>query len=128
MNGEGGTGLFGKTMQDANEYVSLSAERLKLWTIENLAVCFNTLFGILLLIVLLGIAVLFFAVAVTWMLGILLGSYLAAILTMGGVFVVCSLIVYFFRKRLIVDSAVRMLCRMADDITRKREDDEPHVL
>ena len=52
MNGEGGTGLFGKTMQDANEYVSLSAERLKLWTIENLAVCFNTLFGILLLIVL----------------------------------------------------------------------------
>ncbi len=128
MNGEGGTGLFGKTMQDANEYVSLSAERLKLWTIENLAVCFNTLFGILLLIVLLGIAVLFFAVAVTWMLGILLGSYLAAILTMGGVFVVCSLIVYSFRKRLIVDSAVRMLCRMADDITRKREDDEPHVL
>lgn len=128
MNGEGGIGLFGKTMQDANEYVSLSAERLKLWTIENLAVCFNTLFGILLLIVLLGIAVLFFAVAVTWMLGILLGSYLAAILTMGGVFVVCSLIVYSFRKRLIVDAAVRMLCRMADDITRKREDDEPQVL
>lgn len=124
MNAKNSTGPLGKTMRDLGDYVSLNADKVRLWTIENLAVCFNTLFGILLLVVLLGIAVLFFAVAVTWILGILLGSYLVAILLMGGVFVVCSLIVYLLRKRLIVDSAVRMLCRMTDDMNRKNESDE----
>lgn len=124
MNAKNSTGPLGKTMRDLGDYVSLNADKVRLWTIENLAVCFNTLFGILLLVVLLGIAVLFFAVAVTWILGILLGSYLVAILLMGGVFVVCSLIVYLLRKRLIVDSAVRMLCRMTDDMNRKNENDE----
>lgn len=124
MNAKNSTGPLGKTMRDLGDYVSLNADKVRLWTIENLAVCFNTLFGILLLVVLLGIAVLFFAVAVTWILGILLGSYLVAILLMGGVFVVCSLIVYLLRKRLIVDSAIRMLCRMTDDMNRKNESDE----
>lgn len=124
MNAKNSTGPLGKTMRDLGDYVSLNADKVRLWTIENLAVCFNTLFGILLLVVLLGIAVLFFAVAVTWILGILLGSYLVAILLMGGVFVVCSLIVYLLRKRLIVDSAVRMLCRMTDDMNRKNGNDE----
>ena len=124
MNAKNSTGPLGKTMRDLGDYVSLNADKVRLWTIENLAVCFNTLFGILLLFVLLGIAVLFFAVAVTWILGILLGSYLVAILLMGGVFVVCSLIVYLLRKRLIVDSAVRMLCRMTDDMNRKNGNDE----
>ena len=124
MNAKNSTGPLGKTMRDLGDYVSLNADKVRLWTIENLAVCFNTLFGILLLVVLLGIAVLFFAVAVTWILGILLGSYLMAILLMGGVFVVCSLIVYLLRKRLIVDSAVRMLCRMTDDMNRKNGNDE----
>ena len=124
MNAKNSTGPLSKTMRDLGDYVSLNADKVRLWTIENLAVCFNTLFGILLLVVLLGIAVLFFAVAVTWVLGILLGSYLVAILLMGGVFVVCSLIVYLLRKRLIVDSAVRMLCRMTDDMNRKNESDE----
>lgn len=123
MNAKNSTGPLGKTMRDLGDYVSLNADKVRLWTIENLAVCFNTLFGILLLVVLLGIAVLFFAVAVTWILGILLGSYLMAILLMGGVFVVCSLIVYLLRKRLIVDSAVRMLCRMTDDMNRKNGND-----
>lgn len=123
MNAKNSTGPLGKTMRDLGDYVSLNADKVRLWTIENLAVCFNTLFGILLLVVLLGIAVLFFAVAVTWILGILLGSYLVAILLMGGVFVVCSLIVYLLRKRLIVDSAVRMLCRMTDDMNRKNGND-----
>lgn len=124
MNAKNSTGPLGKTMRDLGDYVSLNADKVRLWTIENLAVCFNTLFGILLLVVLQGIAVLFFAVAVTWILGILLGSYLVAILLMGGVFVVCSLIVYLLRKRLIVDSAVRMLCRMTDDMNRKNGNDE----
>ena len=123
MNAKNSTGPLDKTMRDLGDYVSLNADKVRLWTIENLAVCFNTLFGILLLVVLLGIAVLFFAVAVTWILGILLGSYLVAILLMGGVFVVCSLIVYLLRKRLIVDSAVKMLCRMTDDIKRKNGND-----
>ena len=128
MNGENSTGPFGKTIRDAGDYVSLSAERLKLWTIENLAVCFNTLFGILLMILLLGIAVLFFAVALTWILGILLGSYLVAVLLMGGAFAVCALIVYSLRRKLVVDPAVRMLCRMADDMNRKKMSNEKSAI
>ena len=66
----------------------------------------------------------FFAAALTWLLGMLIGSMLAAILIMGGLFVLLALIVYGRRKRLILNQTVRMFSRMMSDLGDKYSDDE----
>lgn len=66
----------------------------------------------------------FFAAALTWLLGMLIGSMLAAILIMGGLFVLLALIVYGRRKRLILNQTVRMFSRMMSDLGNKYSDDE----
>ena len=59
-----------------------------------------------------------------WVLGMLIGSMLAAILIMGGLFVLLALIVYGRRKRLILNQTVRMFSRMMSDLGDKYSDDE----
>ena len=71
-----------------------------------------------------GIGAMFFAAALTWLLGMLIGSMLAAILIMGGLFVLLALIVYGRRKRLILNQTVRMFSRMMSDLGDKYSDDE----
>lgn len=84
----------------------------------------STLFSVFVLIVLAGIGAMFFAAALTWLLGMLIGSMLAAILIMGGLFVLLALIVYGRRKRLILNQTVRMFSRMMSDLGDKYSDDE----
>ena len=48
----------------------------------------------------------------------------AAILIMGGLFVLLALIVYGRRKRLILNQTVRMFSRMMSDLGDKYSDDE----
>ena len=100
------------------------ADRLRLGLIENLSTFFNALFGVVVLIVLLWIAAMFFAVALTWVIGMLIGSMLGAILLMGGLFVVLAAIVYAVRRRLIVDQMARMFGKMVYDMRKKHSDDE----
>ena len=73
---------------------------------------------------LLWIAAVFFAVALTWVIGMLIGSMLGAILLMGGLFVVLAAIVYAVRRRLIVDQMARMFGKMVYDMRKKHSDDE----
>ena len=54
----------------------------------------------------------------------LIGSMLAAILIMGGLFVLLALIVYGRRKRPILNQTVRMFSRMMSDLGDKYSDDE----
>ena len=101
-------GRIGQATRDVKDYAALYADRLRLGLIENLSTFFNALFGVVVLIVLLWIAAMFFAVALTWVIGMLIGSMLGAILLMGGLFVVLAAIVYAVRRRLIVDQMARM--------------------
>ena len=113
-------GRIGQATRDVKDYAALYADRLRLGLIENLSTFFNALFGVVVLIVLLWIAAMFFAVALTWVIGMLIGSMLGAILLMGGLFVVLAAIVYAVRRRLIVDQMARMFGKMVYDMRKKR--------
>lgn len=117
-------GRIGQATRDVKDYAALYADRLRLGLIENLSTFFNALFGVVVLIVLLWIAAMFFAVALTWVIGMLIGSMLGAILLMGGLFVVLAAIVYAVRRRLIVDQMARMFGKMVYDMRKKHSDDE----
>ena len=58
-------GRIGQATRDVKDYAALYADRLRLGLIENLSTFFNALFGVVVLIVLLWIAAMFFAVALT---------------------------------------------------------------
>ena len=106
------------------EYASLRVDSFRLSLIDNLSSFFNSLFGVFILIVLLGIATTFFAIALTWVLGIALGSMLLAIVLMGCLFVVFAIIVYALRRKLIINQTVRMLSGMVHDMSQKHSDYE----
>lgn len=116
-------GLSERAIRDLKDYASLRADSVRLALIDNLATLFNTLFSVALLIVLAGIGTVFFAVALTWILGWIIGSMLYAILFMGTLFLIATLVVYRNRNRLIVDRAVQMLARMMNDMIKKYSDD-----
>ena len=120
MDNHTSPGRIGQTAQDLKEYASLRVDSFRL----SLISFFNSLFGVFILIVLLGIATTFFAIALTWVLGIALGSMLLAIVLMGCLFVVFAIIVYALRRKLIINQTVRMLSGMVHDMSQKHSDYE----
>ena len=113
-------GRIERAALDAKDYAMWSLDRFRLSLIDNLSTFVSTLFSVFVLIVLAGIGAMFFAAALTWLLGMLIGS----ILIMGGLFVLLALIVYGRRKRLILNQTVRMFSRMMSDLGDKYSDDE----
>ena len=77
-------GRIERAALDAKDYAMWSLDRFRLSLIDNLSTFVSTLFSVFVLIVLAGIGAMFFAAALTWLLGMLIGSMLAAILIMGG--------------------------------------------
>ena len=119
MDNHTSPGRIGQTAQDLKEYAALRVDSFRLSLIDNLSSFFNSLFGVFILIVLLGIATTFFAIALTWVLGIALGSMLLAIVLMG-----CLFVVYALRRKLIINQTVRMLSGMVHDMSQKHSDYE----
>lgn len=101
-----------RTAADLNEYVSLHLDKLKLRLLDNFATLFNAIFGVILLVILLSFATLFLACAMTWGLSLLFGSLMAAILTVAGIFLIASWIVWINRKKLIINPAVQLLSKV----------------
>ena len=112
-------GLAERTVEDLKDYASLRADSIRLSLIDNLSTLFNTLFGVFVLILLAGIGTVFFAVALTWVLGLLIGSMLYSILIMGTLFMILAAIVYAKRNNLVVNQSVQMLSKMVNDMTKK---------
>ena len=115
-------GLAERTVEDLKDYASLRADSIRLSLIDNLSTLFNTLFGVFVLILLAGIGTVFFAVALTWVLGLLIGSMLYSILIMGTLFLILAAIVYAKRNNLVVNQSVQMLSKMVNDMTKKYSD------
>lgn len=115
-------GLAERAVEDLKDYASLRADSIRLSLIDNLSTLFNTLFGVFVLILLAGIGTVFFAVALTWVLGLLIGSMLYSILIMGTLFMILAAIVYAKRNNLVVNQSVQMLSKMVNDMTKKYSD------
>lgn len=124
MVNDSSMGRVGQSFRDLKEYAALRVESFRLSLIENLATLFNSLFGIFVLSVLIGIAIIFFAIALTWLLGIALGSVLLAIVLMGCLFLLLAIIIYLVRGKLIINQSVRLLSRMIDNMSQKHPDYE----
>ncbi len=119
MDNQTPLGRIEQTAQDLKEYVQLRIESFRLSLIDNLSTFLNSLFGIFILVILLGIAITFFAVSLTWILGNALKSYPLAITLMGCLFLVLAIIVYSLRRKLIINQTVRMFTRMMRNISLK---------
>ena len=122
MVNDSSMGRVGQSVRDIKEYAALRVEGFRVILIENLATLFNSLFGIFVLSVLVGIAIIFFAIALTWLLGLVLGSVLLAVILMGGLFLLLALVVYLLRKKLIINPSVRLLSAMVDNMSQKHSD------
>ena len=93
-----------QTAADATDYVLLQ--------LDNLATLFNTVFGVIVIMVLLSFVVMFLGIAATWGLAELIGSLVGATLIMASVFLIAAILVYAFRKKLIINPVVRMLSKI----------------
>jgi phosphoglycerol transferase MdoB-like AlkP superfamily enzyme len=103
---------FEDTARDALEYCRLQVEAVKLRVLETVATLFNNIFVVLVLVVTLSIALLFLAVALTLILAQATGSLLCAVLIISAIFLIASIVVYYLRKDLIVNPAVKMLSKL----------------
>ena len=93
-------------------YVNLRIDSFKLSLVENLSVLLSGGFGIFIFIIFLSVALMCFIAALTVLLAELIGSVLWALLIVGGVFLIISVIAFVLRDKLIVNSMVRMFSRM----------------
>ena len=100
------------TAQDVADYGHLQLDSLKLRLLESFATLFNNIFSVFVLVIVAAFALMFIAAALTLLLAELVGSMLVAVLIMAGVFIIVTLIVYALRKKLIINSMVRMLGKL----------------
>lgn len=99
-------------ISDFIEYVKLKYDFAKLDVVDKLSVLISTVF-IFLIMLLLGLAgLLYLSAACAILLGELFGSYVLALLTIGGVFAILCLVVYLFRMSLVVNPVVRLMVKL----------------
>ncbi|HQB23310.1 MAG: hypothetical protein GX281_04905 [Bacteroidales bacterium] len=92
----------------AKEYLGLKSDALKLGLVENASRVINRLLSIFLLILVLITALVFLASGATQWLGQVLESTIAASLITGGFFLLLFLVLFLFRKRLFMNTFVRL--------------------
>lgn len=108
----------------AKEYLDMRLDSFKLKMVENLSLLFSKILYTLLLIIILGIAAAFMASALSWYLGDLLNSRVAGSLIVAGVFILLALVILYNRKKILLDSMVKMFIPMffeSDTLTDREE-------
>ncbi|GHU99595.1 hypothetical protein FACS1894159_03870 [Bacteroidia bacterium] len=118
--------LVEQTVVDVAQYSQLQLEKLKLRLLDNFSTLFNNIFAVLVIVILASFALLCLAIAGTWCLGELIGSYLWAVAIMGGAFMISAIVVFACRRRLIINQTVKMLSRILfeNDKSQQQEDDD----
>ncbi len=113
-----------KIAGDVASYAGMRLDAAKLSVAENLSVLFGHGLGILLLLALGSMALMLFTVALVYWLGIVLGSFLIAIVLMGGVYLLLGMVLYLLRYKLFADRLAAMFCRMF--FANIKEEDNEH--
>lgn len=102
---------FKQTAADTKEFVLLHVDRVKLRLVDTLATLFNSIFAVFVVVLLACFVLMFLAIALTIAVAVWVNSYLWAVLIMAGIFIIATIIVYANRKKLVVNSMVRMLTK-----------------
>lgn len=101
-----------QTVVDLSDYAKLKADGFKLRLLDNFSTLLNNIFAVLIVVILACFALTFMMIAATWGLSILLNSIMAAVLVMGGLFIIAAVVTYAYRKKLIINPTMRMLNKL----------------
>lgn len=112
-----------ETIACLKEYMSLRLDKFKLKLVEHLAISMSSILGVAIVIVLCSFALLFIIVALTLLLGDLIGSLIGAIFIMAGIFLIAALIVYANRHKVMVNAMVRMFAKMLFEPDKNNDDE-----
>lgn len=104
------------------DYLDMRIDDAKLTVTENLAVLCSRLIIFVLVTIISAIAFGFMATALSSWIGTILNSPTLGALITGGLFLLTAVILFIFRKKLFVNSLVRMFAGM---IFKKKETYEP---
>lgn len=110
---------FQQLWDDSKKVMNSHYDLLRLEMLEKTAQLFNLLLVSLLGLLLLLIAIVFAAVAITQLLGEMLGSMGAAYLIMAGVFLLSFLLIYVFRHKLFVKASSRQITQILFPVTKE---------
>lgn len=100
------------TAKDATDYGRLQLDALKLSLLERFATLFNNIYSVVILMIVASFALFFIAGALTLLLTELTGSLLIAVLILAGAFLIATGVLYALRKKLVINSMVRMLSKL----------------
>lgn len=99
-------------LESVKEYFGLKSDAFKLGLVENFSLVINQFLSTLLLILILLTSLIFLAAGANKWLGMLLDNAVAAFLITGGFFLVVFLILFLLRKKLFVNSFIRLFSKM----------------
>lgn len=100
------------------EYLSMKWDAVKLGGVEGLSVFAGRLVALSLSLLVLTVAFLFLGFALAYCIGSALGSDALGFTIVGGAFLIGGLLLYFLRKRFMVNAMVRFFVRLFFNETR----------
>ena len=108
----GPVGNLENLVDGTKEYFDMRIDAVKLQLVENLSILFSKILFYVIVIILTCIGVAFFASALSWWIGGMLGSQAAGNLITGGIVLLIALFLLLLRKKLFINSMVATFSRM----------------
>ncbi|MDR2085227.1 MAG: phage holin family protein [Bacteroidales bacterium] len=105
-------GVFKQFFNDSKEYIRTRYDLLKLELLEKMAKIFALLFTVIICLVLLLGAFVYFSFALVSALTPLFNSPVPAFLIVGGVFVLTTVIFVVFRKQIFLNPLIKQLSKI----------------
>ncbi|MCD8185392.1 MAG: hypothetical protein LUD68_02740 [Rikenellaceae bacterium] len=103
---------FEDTAQDLREYTQLQLDGIKLRLLEKLSTLFNNVLSTFILVILGSITLMSIGLVLVLVFAELTGSLLAGAAITTGILLLIMLIVYARRRKMFINSMVRMLTKM----------------
>lgn len=99
-------------MNCTEELLRIKTDELKLKTTRNLSIAFSRFFSLFVIMIMLMLVLLAFAFGGVLLLGDIIGSYAAGAFIVGGIFLVALIVLLCLRKKLFLNSFVRLFIKM----------------
>ncbi|MGN1045986.1 MAG: hypothetical protein ACI4QG_02715 [Candidatus Cryptobacteroides sp.] len=99
-------------MNCTEELLRMKTDELKLKTTRNLSIAFSRFFSLFVIMIMLMLVLLAFAFGGVLLLGDIIGSYAAGAFIVGGIFLVALIVLLCLRKKLFLNSFVRLFIKM----------------
>jgi hypothetical protein len=112
INKEESSDNFQQLYEDVKKYVELQTEYVKVEFVEKLTVLLSTLLIIALVLILVIIALFYLFFSAAYLLEPVLGSLSLSFGIISGVFVLLAVLLYLFRKQIIINPMVSFLSNL----------------